>query len=133
MIMFNKHWSDVTMPSPIEPTRWIYELLDCIAGLHYLQVHSSVSKFWILDLTADKDFRTLAHKEVTFSVPYLTEFTLLLLRVSTFRKLYVKILNLKTSSMITGFKPFFILKTSVARICWLLRCLDTDLIWFNNC
>ena len=53
-----------------------------------------------------KIFQILAPKEVIVSVPYLTELTLLLLKVSAFRKLYVKFLNLKTSSMITGFKSF---------------------------
>ena len=98
--------------------------------MHNLKQHSSVSQFLTLDLNADKDvssfqllgktFQILLPKEVIVSVPYLTEFTLLLLRVSAFQKLYVKLLNLKTSSIITGFKPSFVLKISVASICRVL-------------
>ena len=62
-------------------------------------------------------FKILALKEVIASVLYLTELTLLLLRVSAYQKLYAKFLKLKTSSMITGFKPIFVLKISVASIC----------------
>ena len=57
---------------------------------------------------------TKQHKK---TVPYLTELPFLLLRVSALRKLYAKFLKLKTASMITGFKPFFVLKISVASIC----------------
>ena len=52
-----------------------------------------------------KIFQILAPKEVIVSVPYLTELTLLLLKVSAFRKLYVKFLNLKTSEMGTECTP----------------------------
>ena len=103
------------MPSQIKATRWIYVLYN-------LQGYSSVSQLLIFNLNVDKDisslsllgkiFQILAPKEVIVSVPYLTEFTLLLLRVSAFRKLYVKFLNLKTSYMITRFKPFFVVKIS---------------------
>ena len=78
------------MPGHIKPTRWIYVL-------HNLEGHSSVSQFSILDLNIDENvsslqplgkiFQVLALKEVIVSVPYLTELTLLLLRVSAFRKL----------------------------------------------
>ena len=78
------------MPSQIKLTRWIYVS-------HNLQGHSSISQFLLLDLNVDKDvsslyslakiFKSLALKEVTDLVPYLTELTLLLLRVSAFRKL----------------------------------------------
>ena len=51
-MMFNKHWSDVTMPSQTKPTRWIYVL-------HNLQGHLSVSQFLILDLNVDKDVSSL--------------------------------------------------------------------------
>ena len=128
-MMFNKHWSEVTIPNQIKPTRWIYVL-------HNLQGHLSVSQFLFLDLNVDKDvsclqflgkiFQILAPKKVIVSVPYLTELTLLLLKVSTFQKLYAKFLNLKTSSMITGFKLFFVLKISEASIFRFLWCIDTD-------
>ena len=75
------------MPNQIKPTRWIYVLYN-------LQGLKSVSQFLILDLNVDKDvsslyslgniFQILAPKEVIVSVPYLTEFTLLLLRVLNF-------------------------------------------------
>ena len=103
---------------------------------HNLQRNSHASQFLILNLTFDKDvnslqslgkiFQILALEEVIVSVPYLTELTLLLLRVSTLRKLYLKFLNLKTSSMITGFKAF-LLKISVASICRFPLYLDSDL------
>ena len=119
-MMFNKHWSDVTMASKIKPTRWINVL-------HNLQGHLSVFQLLILDLNVDKDvsslkslgkiFQILSPKEVIVSVPYLTEFTLLLLRISAFQKLYVEYLNLKISSKITGFKSFFVLKILVGSIC----------------
>ena len=96
--MFNKHSSDVTMPSHIKLTRWMYVF-------HNLQRNSPASQFLILNLTVDKDvnslqslgkiFQILALEEVIVSVPYLTELTLLLLSVSAFRKLYAKFLNLK--------------------------------------
>ena len=76
------------MPSQIKPTRLIYVL----HNLH--DRHLSVSQFLILDLNVDKDVsslwslvKVLAPKEVIAPVPYLTEFTLLLMRVSAFRKL----------------------------------------------
>ena len=75
------------MPNQIKPTRWIYVLYN-------LQGLKSVSQFLILDLNVDKDvsslyslgniFQILAPKEVIVSVSYLTEFTLLLLRVLNF-------------------------------------------------
>ena len=81
------------MPSHIKPTRWTYVL-------HNLQGQLSVSQFLILELNVDKDvgsleslgkiFQILTPKEVIVSVPYLTEFTLFLLRVSAFRKFYAK-------------------------------------------
>ena len=83
--MFNKHLSDVKMPSHIKLTRWIYVL-------HNLQRNSPASQFLILNLNVDKDvtslqqlgkiFQILALEEIVVSVPYLTELTLLLLRVS---------------------------------------------------
>ena len=42
-MMFNKHWPDVTMPSQIKATLWIYVLSN-------LQGHLSVSRFLILGL-----------------------------------------------------------------------------------
>ena len=50
--MFNKDWSDVTMPSQIKPTRSIYIS-------HNLKGLSSVSQFLILDLNIDKDVSSL--------------------------------------------------------------------------
>ena len=64
-----------------------------------------------------KIFQILAPKEEIVLVPCLTEFTLVLLRVSTFRKLYVTFSSLKTSSITTGFKIFFVLNILVASIC----------------
>ena len=85
--MFNKHWSDFTMPSQIKPTCWTYVL-------HNLEGHLSVSQFLIPDLNVDKDvsslwslgkiFQILAPKEVIVLVPYLTEFTLILLNSHCF-------------------------------------------------
>ena len=105
-MMFSKYLSNVTIPSQRKPIRWIYVLYN-------LQGYLSVPQYLILDLNIDKDlsslqllgkiFQILAPKKVIVSVPYVIEFTLLLLRVSAFQKLYVKFLNLKTSSMITGF------------------------------
>ena len=130
-MMFKKHWPDVTMPSHIKPTRWTYVL-------HNLQGQLSVSQFLILELNVDKDvgsleslgkiFQILTPKEVIVSVPYLTEFTLLLLRVSAFRKFYAKFWNLKKSNMITGFKLFFVVKISEASICRFLWCIDTSYV-----
>ena len=84
------------MSSQLKSTRWIYVL-------NNLQGHSSVSQFLILDLNIYMDvsslyslgkfFQILATKKVIVSVLYLTEFSLLLLRVSTFQNLYVKFLN----------------------------------------
>ena len=51
-MMFSKHLSDVTMPSQIKPTRWIYALLN-------LQEHLPDSQFLILDLNVDKDASSL--------------------------------------------------------------------------
>ena len=92
-----------------------------------LQGHLSLSQFLILDLNFDKDvklfaalgkiFQILALKEAIVLAQRLTEFTLVLLRVSTFRKLYVTFLSLKTSSITTGFKFFFVLNILVASIC----------------
>ena len=108
------------MSSQIKLTRWVYVL-------HNLQENSPASQYLILNLNVDKDvtslqslgkfFQILPLEEAIVSVPYLTELTLLLLRVYTLRKLYVKFLNLKTSSMFTGFKPFLVLKILVASIC----------------
>ena len=108
------------MPSQIKATRWIYVL-------HNMQGYSSVSQLLIFNLNVDKDisslsllgkiFQILAPKEVIVSVPYLTEFTLLALRVFPFQKSFVEFLNLKTSYMITGFRPFYLLKILVASIC----------------
>ena len=118
--MFNKYLSDVTIASQIKPTRQIY-------ALYNLQEHSSVSQFLMLFLKVDKDVSSfqplgkileiLALKEVIVSAPYLTEFTLLLLTYFALEKLHVRFLTLKTSSMITGFKTFFVLKILVASIC----------------
>ena len=52
----------------------------------------------------------LALKEIVASVPYLTEFTLLLLRVSAFQMFFRK-----TFSIMTGFKPLFVLRILLAR------------------
>ena len=103
------------------------KLTRCIFVWHNLQGYSSVFQFLIMDLNIGKDFsylqslgkifKILAPEEVIFTVPYLTEVTLLLFRASKVRKLYVRFLNLKTSSTITGFKPFFFLKILVASIC----------------
>ena len=93
--------SDVTMPSQIKPTRSIY-VFDNLEG------HSLVSQIFILNLNIDKDvssmlstFQILALKIVIVSVLCLTEFTLLLLRVSVFRKLYVKLLNLEAKLFVS--------------------------------
>ena len=64
-----------------------------------------------------KIFQILAPKEAILLVPCLTEFTLVLLRVSKFQKLYVTFLSLKTSSITAGFKFFFVLNILVASIC----------------
>ena len=87
------------MSSQIKLTRWVYVL-------HNPQENSPASQFLILNLNVDKDvtslqslgkfFQILPLEEAIVSVPYLTELTLLLLRVYTLRKLYVKFLNLKT-------------------------------------
>ena len=126
-IMFNKYWSDLKMPSKVRPTRWIFEL-------HNLQEHLSGPQFLFLDLninkcvtflqSSHKIFQSLALKEAIVSLPYLAEFTLLLLRVFTFRKVYVKFLNLKISSVVTGFKPFFVLKILIASVCMFVWCID---------
>lgn len=119
--MSKTFWSDVAMPSQIMPTRWIFEL-------HNLQLHSSVSQSFNLDLNFDKyanslqpsgkNFQRLVLKEVIVSVPNLADKFIL-------RILYVKFLNLKMFSMITGLKPLFILKTVVASICKFLLCVVT--------
>ena len=51
-MMFNKHWSDVPIPSQIKPTRWIY-------ALHNLQGHLPVSQILILELNVYKDVSSL--------------------------------------------------------------------------
>ena len=77
------------MPSQIKPTRWIY-------ALHNLQevkfICFPIFNFGFKTLISSllplgKIFQILALKEVTVSDPYLTELKLLLLRVSTLRKL----------------------------------------------
>ena len=101
------------MPSQIKPTCSIFIL-------HNLQGHSSA--YLILDLNIDqgvtflsslgKIFQILAPKAVIVSVPYFKESTMLLLRLSAFQKCYIKYLSLKSSSMITEFKLFFVLNHS---------------------
>ena len=51
-MMFDKHLSNVTMPSQIKPTRWIYVLQN-------LQGHFPVWQFLILDLNVHKDVNSL--------------------------------------------------------------------------
>ena len=51
-MMFNRHSSDVTIPSQIKPTRSIYVL-------HNLQGHLTVSQFLSLDINVDKDVSSL--------------------------------------------------------------------------
>ena len=51
-MMFSKHRPDLTMPSQIKPTRWIYVL-------HNLEGHSSDSQFLILHLNIDCDVSSL--------------------------------------------------------------------------
>ena len=92
-MMFNELWSDITMRSQIKPTCWIYVL-------HNLHRHSSVSQLLILYLNVEQDvrslkslaqiFKLLTLKKIIVSVTYLTEYTLFILRVLTFQKLFVK-------------------------------------------
>ena len=73
--------------------------------LHNLQEHSSVSQLLILDLNVDKSFFFSPNFGTKGSNCFnfiFNRINIASVEVSVFRKLYVELLNLKTSSMIAG-------------------------------